>query len=257
MSRQPALFIGHGSPMNALESNRFTDQWREIGATITPPRAVVVVSAHWYINATAVTAMDRPRTIHDFYGFPDELFAFDYPCPGSPEIAREIVETLAPVWVGLDADSWGIDHGTWSVLTHLVPRADVPVIQLSIDATKSYIDHLAIGRALAPLRDRDVLVIGSGNVVHNLRTIDWSLSTGGFDWADDFDSAVRELMTTRPHDLPSVGEHPAFSRAVPTDDHFAPLLYVAGIAAADSSPVHSFNDARVMGSLSMTSYVVA
>ncbi|WP_431235887.1 4,5-DOPA dioxygenase extradiol [Mycolicibacterium psychrotolerans] len=256
----PAAFIGHGSPMNALELNRYTSAWRAFGRSVHEsagrPRAILVVSAHWYINATAVTAMAVPRTIHDFYGFPTELFDVQYPAPGLPELADEIADVVEPTWVGADVDSWGIDHGTWSVLVHAFPDASVPVVQLAINAYKPLEYHLALGAKLAALRERGVLILGSGNVVHNLAGMDPTLEDRAFDWAQRFDDHARAQVLTDPADAVRLREHPDYSAAVPTPDHFLPLLYFAGLAADHVDKVGVLTDGCAYGSLSMTSYTL-
>jgi 4,5-DOPA dioxygenase extradiol len=252
----PAAFLGHGTPMNALERNRYTESWRAFGAAVPRPRAILAVSAHWHINATAVTAMPRPRTIHDFYGFPPELFAVQYPAPGLPELAEEVADAVLPDEVGSDHESWGLDHGTWSVLRHAFPDADIPVVQLSINAAKPMDYHLQLGARLAALRRRGVLLVGSGNVVHNLRALDWHSPDRGFDWAHRFDDAARALMLHDPASLPSLASHADWARAVPTDEHFLPLAYIAGFAAATGDTVKVLTDGCAFGSLSMTSYTV-
>ena len=250
----PAIFLGHGSPMNALGGTVYSDRWREIGADLPRPAAVLCVSAHWYVRGTQVTAMPDPRTIHDFGGFPPELFAVQYPAPGDPSLAQHVRDLLAPVPVGLDEGEWGLDHGTWSVLVHVFPEADVPVVQLSIDRTLSAKAHLDLARRLAPLRDEGVLVVGSGNIVHNLRAMDWGLGDGeGFDWATRFDARVRELIEAGDDaalaDYENLGGDAALS--IPTPEHYLPLLYVCALrrrGEAVTFPVEGYTG----GSISMT-----
>lgn len=241
--------------MNALQENGYTRGWRSMGEAVPRPRAVLAVSAHWFIGATAVTAMFHPRTIHDFYGFPDALFEVEYPAPGLPGLASEIAEIAKPLWVGADRDQWGLDHGTWSVLKHMFPAADVPVVQLSINALKPMEYHLDLAQRLAPLRDTGVLIVASGNVVHNLKRIDWQALNHGADWAHRFDDAVLQQMSENPSDILKVLEHPDYDLAVPTPDHFIPLLYTAGLAAASGTAVPMLQGYS-LGSLSMTCYGV-
>lgn len=255
MTRMPAVFVGHGSPMNTLESNRYTEAWRELGTRLPRPRALLVISAHWFMGATAVTAMAAPRTIHDFYGFPPELFAFQYPAPGAPDVAAEVAEIAKPVWVGLDRDQWGLDHGTWSVLAHMYPAAEVPVVQLSINALKPLDYHLELAARLAPLRDKGILIVASGNVVHNLRRIDWNQRHAAYDWAQRFDDAVCEQLAVDPPNILRMTEHKDYAAAVPTPDHFIPLLYIAGLADR-VQPLRAVVRGYSFGSISMSCYGV-
>jgi len=254
MPKMPALFIGHGSPMNTLEQNGYTEAWQAFGRHFPRPRAVLVISAHWYFGATALTAMAKPRTIHDFYGFPQALFDFQYPAPGDPNLAQEIVELIEPEWVGLDRDQWGLDHGTWSVLAHVYPDADIPVVQLSINAHRPLDYHIDLGRRLAPLRERAVMIIASGNVVHNLQRLQWNEPNLAYDWAERFDDAAVAQLSQDPGEVLRLQEHPDYALAVPTPDHFAPLLYIAGLASAEGTSLDPLIRGYAMGSISMTCY---
>jgi 4,5-DOPA dioxygenase extradiol len=226
----PAVFFGHGNPMNAIETNLYTEAWRRIGEQLGKPRAVVSVSAHWYGPATAVTAGAKPRTIHDFGGFPPELYQVQYPAPGDDALGTRVRELLSPLPVRSD-DSWGLDHGTWSVLRHVYPQADVPIVQLSIDATQPPSFHYELGRALAPLRGEGILIAGSGNVVHNLRMYAWDRGPRvPYDWALRFERLVQAIIQAADPqplvDYPRLGSDAMLS--VPTPDHYLPLLYVLG-----------------------------
>jgi 4,5-DOPA dioxygenase extradiol len=260
-SRLPAIFFGHGSPMVTLDDNRFNEAWRAWGNTLRkraePPRAIVCVSAHWYTRGTAVTSMARPKTIHDFGGFPQALFDIQYPAPGEPALAARVRELLAPVEVVLDGAEWGLDHGTWAVLRHVYPQADIPVIQLSIDGTKPPRYHYDLAKRLAPLRDEGVLVTASGNIVHNLRMMKRDDEAAAFDWAKRFDATIAGALARRDHDVlidfDLQGEDARLS--VPTPEHYLPLLYIAALHNEDE-PIHVATDEIVNGSLSMLSAVV-
>lgn len=252
--RMPALFIGHGSPMNAIEDNLFTREIRRQGAELSPPRAILCVSAHWETRGTFFTAMERPRTIHDFGGFPEALYQVQYPAPGMPELAAT---GAALTHGGIDTEHWGLDHGAWSVLKHLAPNADIPVVQMSLDRGKSPAEHLEVARQLADLRRRGVLVVGSGNMVHNLGRVDWNrLNEVGyaFDWAEEARSLLMDRV--RNHKLDELANYArlgtAVQHAVPTPEHFLPLLYALALREPDES-LEVFNDYALAGSLTMTS----
>jgi 4,5-DOPA dioxygenase extradiol len=248
--RMPVVFFGHGNPMNALENNTYTQGWSALGMRMPRPRGVLCISAHWYVDEIAVTAIASPRTIHDFGGFPRELFAVQYPAPGDPALARRVQELLAPIDTRAD-QGWGLDHGTWSVLCHVFPAADVPVVQLSIDETRAPQFHYEIGQRLRPLRDEGILVIGSGDIVHNLHAYAWGRHpVEPHDWATRFETTARNLVSTRDHapliDYASLGKDALLS--VPTPEHYLPLLYVLGASDADdaiSFPVEGMDGGSV------------
>jgi 4,5-DOPA dioxygenase extradiol len=255
-ARMPAVFFGHGSPLNALARNRYTEAWRGLGRSLARPKAILAVSAHWYIRGTAVTAMAAPKTIHDFGAFPRELFDFQYPAPGDSALAARVRALLAPLDVTLD-QSWGLDHAVWSVLAHVYPAADIPVVQLSMDATQPAAYHYALGRRLAPLRDEGVLIIASGNVVHNLRAINWEDDAPAHEWAARFETRVRDHLARREHApliaFESMGNDASLS--IPTPEHYLPLLYA--IALQDEGEAVSFPVTGIQNaSIAMLSAVI-
>ena len=249
----PATFFGHGNPLNALRRNLYTEGWSALGNSLPRPQAILCISAHWYFPATAVTAMPAPRTIHDFGGFPRELYEVQYPAPGSPPLAARVAELLAPVSVTLDETEWGLDHGTWSVLCHLFPNADIPVVQLSIDETHPPQFHYDLAKRLAPLRDEGVLIVGSGNLVHNLHTYAWGThEVEPFDWGVRFEKQAREFLQ-KGDDAPLIA-YESLGRdallAVPTPEHYLPLIYVMAQRRANDEvtfPIEGFDG----GSISM------
>jgi 4,5-DOPA dioxygenase extradiol len=254
--RMPVLFLGHGNPMNAIEENEFVRGFRNVGKEITRPNAILVVSAHWETKGTLVTAMANPKTIHDFVGFPKELYEVQYPAAGNPELAKETKSIIRQTEVGLD-DQWGLDHGAWSVVKHMYPNADVPVIELSLDYSRPVKYHYELAKELAPLRNRGVLIVGSGNMVHNLRMVDWRRLNEvdyGYDWALKASEKMKDYILNGNHkgliNYQSQGKE--FNLAVPTPEHYLPLLYVLALKT-ENEEVTLFNDKAVGGSLTMTS----
>jgi 4,5-DOPA dioxygenase extradiol len=254
--RMPVLFLGHGSPMNAIEGNEFVQGWRVIGKTLPKPNAVLCVSAHWETKGTFVTAMEKPKTIHDFGGFPEELYKVQYPAPGSLELAKGVKGIVNKTEVGLD-DKWGLDHGAWSVIKHLYPDADVPVIQLSLDYQRSPEYHYELAKELAPLRNKGVLIIGSGNMVHNLRMVDWKRLNEvnySYDWATEASEKIKKSILSDDHkkliNYQSQGKE--FNLAIPTPEHYLPLIYALALKQ-ENEMISLFNDKAVGGSLTMTS----
>ncbi|WP_233525710.1 4,5-DOPA-extradiol-dioxygenase [Chitinophaga silvisoli] len=249
----PVLFIGHGSPMNGIEDTEFSRRWTQMGQEIPTPKAVLVISAHWYTQGTKITAMEHPKTIHDFGGFPKELFAVQYPAPGSPDLARE---TASLIHASLDHD-WGLDHGTWTVVRHMYPKANIPVLQLSIDYSKGPQYHYDLAKELYALRRKGVLIIGSGNLVHNLRMVAWDRLDDkeyGYDWALDINNQFKHLISSREHkpliNYTQLGKGALL--AIPTPDHYLPLMYTLGLQS-NKDNISFFNDKAVGGSLTMTS----
>jgi 4,5-DOPA dioxygenase extradiol len=253
--RMPLLFVGHGSPMNAVEDNRFSRAWKEIGVTLPVPKAILSISAHWLTRGTKVLAMERPATIHDFGGFPEELFAQRYPAPGAPDFAKETQRLSAKHHILLD-DEWGFDHGTWSVLIQMFPKADIPVYQLSIDYSKPMSYHYELAQEIRSLREKGVMVIGSGNIVHNLRAINFQKDAKPFDWAMEFDSTIRHWIETGDH--ASIMEFQKLGAvaqlAHPSYDHFLPLMYVLGFQHKEETPKF-FNTDFDMSTVSMRSMI--
>jgi len=252
----PVLFIGHGSPMNAIERNQFTEGWRSIAATLTKPDAILCISAHWETWGTCVTAMDKPKTIHDFGGFPKELYEVQYPSPGSPELAEEIKNVITKADIRMDKD-WGLDHGCWSVIKHFYPAADIPTIQFSLDYSRSPEYHYDLAKELQFLRRRGIMIIGSGNMVHNLGKVAWDKMNEpeyGYDWAVEASERMKKYILSDDHrsliNYKSQGRE--FDLAIPTPEHFLPLLYILALKR-ENEKITFFNDKPVMGSITMTS----
>lgn len=255
--RMPVIFIGHGNPMNAVSENAYTHSLNLLGRDIPKPQAILCISAHWLTEGTFVTHMKRPKTIHDFYGFPQQLFEVQYPAPGNPELADLIQSISKKTKIQLDNESWGLDHGAWAVLCKIYPEANIPVLQLSIDMTKPPAFHFSLGQDLRSLREQGVLIVGSGNLVHNLRRVDWNKENEGSDWAIEFDEWVKDRLVAR--DFKSLIEDFHKSKAaqlsVPTLDHYFPFLYVLGAADEKDSLKFEF-EGYDMGSISMRSFSV-
>ena len=254
----PVLFIGHGSPMNGIEDNEFSRRWTQMAKEILTPTAVIVISAHWYTKGTHITAMEHPKTIHDFGGFPKELFAVQYPAPGNPALANEAKQLVRSTDVGL-AHDWGLDHGTWTIIRHMYPEAKIPVLQLSIDYSKPAIYHYQLATELISLRKKGVLFIGSGNMVHNLRMMSWEMITGGgYDWAIEMNETFKQLIVQHNHqkliNYETLGKEALLS--IPTPEHYLPLLYTLGLQTKNDT-ASFFNDKAVAGSLTMTSVKIS
>lgn len=253
--KMPVLFLGHGSPMNAIEENEFVQSFRKLGNELEKPKAILCVSAHWETNGTYVTAMPDPKTIHDFYGFPKELFDVQYPAPGSPEIAKETKNIITKTDVQLD-DKWGLDHGAWSVIKHMYPNADIPVIQMSIDRSKPAKYHFELAQELVKLRNKGILIVGSGNIVHNLRMVAWNKlnDTYGFDWALEANQKMKSFILNKEYEklLNYSKQGEAFNLAIPTPEHYLPMIYAIALQGKNEE-VEFFNDKPVGGSLTMTS----
>ena len=255
----PVIFIGHGSPMNAIEDNEFTKNFKNISKDIEKPKAIICISAHWFTDGTKVTAMSNPKTIHDFYGFPKELYDIEYPTKGDVALAKEVEELLSPIKVELDLE-WGLDHGSWSVLRHMYPNADIPTIQIGIDYNKSPKYHFDLAKKLESLRSKGVLIIGSGNIVHNLGMVDFdNIETHdyGYDWAKKVRKQINEYILNNNFDpiLDYLKQGSDFHLAIPTPEHFLPLIYILGLKK-ENEKVEFFNDVLVGGSLSMTSMII-
>ncbi len=255
-TQMPVLFIGHGSPMNGIEQNEFSLGWQQLGKSLPVPNAVLCVSAHWLTRGTQITAMDFPKTIHDFGGFPKALFDVQYPASGNPSLAREVAASIAKTKVELDHD-WGLDHGSWSVIRQMYPEANIPVLQLSIDYTKGPQYHYDLAKELSALRNKGVLIIGSGNMVHNLGIMNWQTPDAGYDWAAEINEKFKGHILSNDHQpliqFESFGE--AGRLSIPTPEHYLPLLYTLGVKG-QQEPVEIFNDKVVMGSISMTSLLI-